>query len=74
MSEPRPFVAGVIGGVLIFLAGVYAWVPANTLPRFVPGYDPALTTLHVKHGLASLVMGVALWAYAWFASRAEAPE
>ena len=71
MNEPLPFVAVVFGVVFVLLAGVYALVPADALPSFVPGFDPALHTMHVKHGLASLFVGVGLRLYAWFATRSE---
>jgi len=69
MSHRLPLLATLIGTAFVLLAVVYALVPANALPSFVPGSDPALDTIHVKHGLASLLAGVALWAYAWFATR-----
>lgn len=38
------------------------------LPAFLPGHSVAMTTPHIKHGIASLVVGLALLVYAWFAS------
>lgn len=73
MSNRLPILATLIGALFVFLAVVYALVPANALPSFVPGHDPATDTMHVKHGLASLLVGVALWAYAWFATRDKPP-
>jgi hypothetical protein len=73
MSKRLPLLATVIGAAFVLLAVVYALIPANALPSFVPGYDPALDTMHVKHGVASLLAGMALWAYAWFASRPKPP-
>jgi len=46
--------------VLIILAGVYVLVPANSLPSFLPGYDPALTRVRFNHGIAASVVGVIL--------------
>ena len=69
MSKQLPLLATVIGAAFVFLALVYALVPAKALPAFVLGYDPALNTMHVKHGLASPLAGVTLWGYAWFATR-----
>ncbi len=73
MRKRLPLLATAIGAAFVVLAGVYALVPANALPSFVPGYDPTLDAIHVKHGLASLLVGVALWAYAWFATRPRPP-
>lgn len=73
MSNGLPILVTVIGGAFVLLAVVYALVPANALPSFVPGYDPALDQIHVKHSLAFLLAGVVLWAYAWFATRPKPP-
>ena len=54
---------------LIVLAGVYLLVPANSLPPFIPGYDPALTSVHVKHGIAAGVLGVILLIVGRFVGR-----
>jgi hypothetical protein len=62
-------ILAVVFGVAFIVLAIYYWVtPANALPAFMPGYDAALATVHVKHGLASLVVGLALLVYAWFAS------
>ncbi len=55
----------MLGVAFIFLAGIYLFVPANSLPSFVPGYDPDLQKVHYKHGLAAFVVGASLLAYAW---------
>jgi hypothetical protein len=56
-------------GTLFVIAAFFYWlVPADALPMFVPGYDATMATPHFKHGLASLVVGLALFIYAWFAS------
>jgi hypothetical protein len=62
-------VAGLLGIVLIGAAITYFLTPANSLPAFLPGYDPNLATMHYKHGVGALVVGVALLGYVWFASR-----
>jgi len=62
-------ILAVIFGIAFIALAIYYWMtPANMLPAFVPGYDAALATPHIKHGIASLVVGLALLVYAWFAS------
>lgn len=61
-------IAAVLGVVLILLAFVYWLTPANALPQFLPGYSATATAAHVKHGVAALVIGLLLIAFAWFAS------
>ena len=65
MGTALSTLAAVIGVVLVVVAGVYLFTPANALPSFMPGYDPSLAKIHYKHGLGSLVLGVALLANAW---------
>ena len=66
--KPLAIVAVVLGVLFVGLA-IYYWVtPANALPSFVPGYDPALTGIHFKHGLAALILGVLLFVYSWFST------
>ncbi len=60
--------AVVLGIAFVLLAILYWLTPANALPSFIPGYDPALSIIHFKHGLASLLLGLVLFAFAWFKS------
>jgi uncharacterized membrane-anchored protein YitT (DUF2179 family) len=60
--------AVVLGIVFVALAIYYWLTPADMLPAFLPGYNAAMTTPHIKHGIASFVVGLALLIYAWFAS------
>jgi hypothetical protein len=59
-------VLSVIGVLLVIVAIVYFVFPANSLPEWLPGYDPGLSRIHYTHGAASFVAGAGLLAYAWF--------
>ncbi len=62
-------ILAVVFGIVFVALAIYYWItPANMLPAFLPGYDVAMATPHIKHGIASLVVGLALLVYAWFAS------
>jgi F0F1-type ATP synthase membrane subunit a len=62
-------ILAVIFGIIFIALAIFYWVtPANMLPMFLPGYDAAMAAPHIKHGIASLVLGLALLIYAWFAS------
>ena len=50
----------VLGVVLLVIAGVYFVVPADQLPGFLPGHEAGVTRVHVKHGIASGVVGIVL--------------
>lgn len=60
--------AVLLGIGFIILAIVYWTTAAGSLPTYVPGFENGVTTVHFKHGLASLLLAFALFAYVWFAS------
>jgi hypothetical protein len=68
MNKTFSVIAIVLGIGFVALALFYWMTPANGLPTYLPGYDPATTTIHFKHGLASFILGGGLFVYAWFAS------
>jgi hypothetical protein len=62
-------VLAVLAGLALFVVGgVYFADKAESLPSFFPGHQAGSTTHHVKHGIAAIVVGLALFAFAWFAS------
>jgi hypothetical protein len=61
-------VAVVLGIALFVVAGVYFAEPAKSLPSFFPGHSATSTTHHTKHGIAAVVVGLAVMVFAWFAS------
>jgi len=67
-SRPLVILAGLVGIALIVIAIVYWAEPAKSLPSFFPGHEAGSSHHHVKHGIASLLVGLALLAFAWFQS------
>ncbi len=67
-SRPLVILATVIGLALIVLAFVYFAEPAKSLPSWLPGHESGSGHHHVKHGIASLLVGLALLVFAWFQS------
>ena len=61
-------VLGVIFGVV---AIVYWLVPASSLPGFFPGHEAGSTHVHIKHGVASLVVAAVCFIVAWFVGRPQ---
>ena len=59
-------VAVVAGLALIVLAVVYWVEPARSLPSWIPGHEAGSGHHHVKHGIASFLVGLACLVYAWF--------
>jgi hypothetical protein len=65
-SRPVVLLATLAGLILIALA-VYYWAePAHSLPSWLPGHEAGSNHHHVKHGIASLLVGLALLVFAWF--------
>lgn len=58
--------AVLLGIVLVALAVLYIAEPASSLPAFIPGHQAGSAHHHVKHGIASLAVGVASFVFAWF--------
>ncbi len=58
----------LVGVLLVVVSFVYFVLPAHSLPSFIPGYDPTLARHHFTHGIASLLLGLGAFAFAWFAS------
>src|SRR5262245_21450038 len=50
----------LLGVVLLIIAAVYFVVPADQLPGFFPGHEAGVTKVHMKHGVASGVLGLIL--------------
>jgi hypothetical protein len=61
----------IIGLFFLGLAALYWMTPADNLPAFLPGYDPASTKPHLKHAFGMLVIGLVAFAAAWFRGRAD---
>ena len=56
----------VAGIALIVIAAIYWAEPAKSLPSFFPGHQSGSNHHHVKHGIASFLVGVACLVFAWF--------
>ena len=68
MKKAIKWGAVVLGIIFIALAAYYWLTPAGSLPTFVPGYEAGSATIHVKHGLGALIVGILLFIFAWFSS------
>ena len=72
MNRLLPILSLLAGGVLIVIAIIYAVEPAASLPAFFPGHvsatDPEAAHHHIKHAIAAFALGLAAFAYAWFAT------
>jgi uncharacterized membrane protein HdeD (DUF308 family) len=68
--------AAIVGVLLIVVAIVYFAEPAHSLPSFFPGHVSSTSSEanhhHTKHGIAALVVALACFAFAWFATGPKA--
>jgi hypothetical protein len=64
--------AYLLGIVLLIIAGIYVMLPADQLPSFMPGFDPSLARLRLKHGIVAGGAGVVLFGLGWFLGRSRA--
>ena len=62
--------AVLLGVVFVVVAIIYFVQPEHSLPSFFPGHASASSAEanhhHTKHGIAALVVALALFAFAWF--------
>jgi hypothetical protein len=65
-------VAVIVGIALVVVAVVYFAEPAKSLPSFFPGHQAGSGHHHTKHGIAAVVVALALFAFAWFQSGPKA--
>jgi len=69
VNTRSPLIVGLavlLGVALIALAIVYWAEPASSLPSFLPGHTAGSAHHHVKHGIASFLVGLAALVFAWF--------
>jgi ammonia channel protein AmtB len=68
MKKPLPILFTVLG-VLFLAIAIYYWVtPAGSLAHWAPGYSAGSTHVHMKHGLAALVLAIGSGILVWFTS------
>ena len=58
----------LLGILFVYLAFIYWFTKAGSLPTYLPGHITNSNIIHVKHGIASFILGLALFAFAWFKS------
>ena len=73
MNRTPPLIAGLFGVLFLAVAAMYWLVPASGLPSFFPGFKAGSDHIAVKHAIGSLVIALALFAFAWLQSRRRAP-
>jgi|GEM_PF-477937 len=62
-----------LGVLLVAIAVMYFVTPSGNLPAYMPGFISGGTNIHFKHGIGALILGVALFAFAWFQSAPSYP-
>ena len=66
--------AAVLAGIALIAVAVVYWAnTAGSLPSFFPGHSAGSKTVHVKHGIAAVVVALGCFVFAWFTSAPERP-
>ena len=69
MNNKGLMILAVVLGIVFFVIGfVYATHSAGQLPTFFPGFQAGDSHIHTKHSIASFIVGIACFIYAWFQS------
>jgi hypothetical protein len=63
-----------LGVILLVVAGIYWIDDAGSLPSFFPGHEAGSTHVHFKHGLASAIVGLGCFVFAWFQTGEARPR
>jgi uncharacterized membrane-anchored protein YitT (DUF2179 family) len=71
MRNPLSVVAALLGLVFLALAIAYFVIPAGGLPSFLPGFEAGSEHIHSTHAIVSLIVALALFAFAWFQRERE---
>jgi hypothetical protein len=58
--------------ICLVAAAMYFFMPAGSLPSFMPGFEAGSEHIHVKHGGAAVVAAVILFLIGWFLGRSRA--
>ena len=66
MSKAVVGVAVILGIAFLALTAVYLLTPAGSLPSHFPGFVRGSTHVRFKHGIGTLVLALAFFAFAWF--------
>jgi uncharacterized membrane protein HdeD (DUF308 family) len=67
-KRPLVILAILAGIVFIIIGIVYFAEPAKSLPGFFPGHEAGSSHHHAKHGIASVLVGIGCFVFAWFQS------
>ena len=69
MNKKIILIGSIIAALLLIVLAVIYWItPAYSLPSFIPGFDPAISAHHIKHGIGAFILGLGVLAFGWFQS------
>jgi len=60
-------IIGVVIGIVCLGLAVFYWItPAGSLPGWLPGFIAGSSVIHIKHGIAALIVAFVAFVFAWF--------
>ena len=66
MKKLQIIVGALLGVICLGLAVIYWTTPAGLLPSWLPGFAVGSSVVHIKHGIAALIVAIAAFIFAWF--------
>ena len=66
MKKLQIIIGVLVGVICLGFAAVYWTTPAGSLPGWLPGFIAGSSEIHVKHGIAALMVAIAAFVFAWF--------
>ena len=66
MKKLQIIIGVLVGIACLGLAVLYWTTPAGSLPNWLPGFIAGSAEIHIKHGIAALVVAIAAFIFAWF--------
>jgi amino acid permease len=58
----------LVGIAFIVIGVIYLKDPAGSLPTYFPGFEAGSDHVHLKHGIASILLALGSFVLAWFKS------
>jgi len=55
--------------ICIIAAAMYFFMPAGSLPTFMPGYEAGSAHIHTKHAAIAVVAAIVLLLVGWLSGR-----
>jgi hypothetical protein len=66
---PMKMLVFLLAIICAIAAAMYFFIPAGSLPSFMPGYEAGSAHVHMKHAIIAAVAAVVLFVIGWVIGR-----